>query len=64
MEITPEELQRLQVTIDYMENAISDVVGWANDPQTKLRWMYECRRIHELATKEIEKIRERGKDEQ
>jgi hypothetical protein len=60
MQITPEELDRIQIALDYMENAITDVVGWANDPHTKLRWMHECKRIHELATKEIEKIRKRN----
>jgi len=59
MEITLEELNHLQISLDYMENAITDVVGWANDPNTKLRYMHECKRIHTLATREIEKIRTR-----
>jgi hypothetical protein len=56
MEITPHELKLLKASLDYMENAITDVVGWANDPNTKLKYMHECKRVHELATKEIEKI--------
>jgi hypothetical protein len=56
MEITPDELKRLKASLDYMENAITDVVGWANDPNTKLRYMHECKRVHELAIIEIEKI--------
>lgn len=59
MKVTPEELDRIQIALDYMENAITDVVAWANDPNTKLRWMHECKRIHKLATEEIEKIRNR-----
>ena len=56
MEIRAEELQRLKTTIDYLQNAMLDVVGFANDANTKIKYMHECKRIHELATKDIKKI--------
>ena len=56
MEIKPEELKLLKAALDYMENAMTDVVGWANDPNTKLKFMHECKRVHAIATQEIEKI--------
>ena len=61
MEIKPEELKRLQVALDYMENAMTDVVGWANDPNTKLKFMHEVKRVHAIATNEIEKVWERDR---
>lgn len=59
-EITDEELARLQATIDYMEDAITDVVGWANDPNTKIRYMHECKRIHQLASDLISEVTKRN----
>ncbi len=59
MEITPEELRIIKVALDYLENAMADVVGWANDPNTKLKYMHECKRVHAIATQEIKKVWER-----
>ena len=59
MRIEPEELRIISVALDYLENAMTDVVGWANDPNTKLRFMHECKRVHAIAKKEIEKVWER-----
>ena len=59
VEISSEELKQLQVTIDFMQNAMQDVVGWANDANTKIRYMHECNRIHELATALINEVRGR-----
>ena len=56
MEITADELKLLKAALDYMENAITDVVGWANDPNTKLKYMHECKRVHAIAIENIEKI--------
>jgi len=56
MEITPKEVRQLQATIDFMEDAITDIVGWANDPSAKLRSMHEVKRIHELASNLLEDI--------
>jgi len=56
MEIKSDELKLLKASLDYMENAITDIVGWANDPHTKLRLMHECKRVHELSMREIEKV--------
>ena len=61
MEIEPEELRILKVSLDYMENAMTDVVGWANDPNTKLKFMHECKRIHAIAMGEIDKVYERDR---
>jgi len=61
MEITPEELKILQTALDYMENAMTDVVGWANDPNTKLKYMHEVKRIHAIATEKINGVWERNK---
>jgi len=61
MQIKPEELRILKTSLDYMENAMTDVVGWANDPNTKLRFMHECKRVHAIAMNEIEKILERDR---
>jgi len=60
VEITAEELTRLKNALDYMENAITDVVGWANDPNTKLQYMHQCKRIHQLATEKINEIIKRS----
>ncbi len=56
MEITADELKLLKAALDYMENAITDVVGWANDPNTKLKYMHECKRVHAIAIENIEKV--------
>lgn len=56
MEITPEELKLIKASLDYMEDAITDVVGWANDPAAKLRYMHECKRVHSIAVETIEKV--------
>jgi len=56
MEITRDELQQLKNALDYMEDAITDVVGWANKPSDKIAAMNECKRIHELATNLIMEI--------
>lgn len=61
MNINAEELQRLQNSLDYMQNAMQDVVGWANDANTKIKYMHECKRIHELASGLIAEIRVRDK---
>ncbi len=61
MEIEPEELKILQASLDYMENAMTDVVGWANDPNTKLKYMHECKRVHAIATEKINGVWERNK---
>ena len=61
MEIKPEELRILKTSLDYMENAMTDVVGWANDPNTKLRFMHEVKRVHAIAMGEINKVYERNK---
>ena len=61
MEIKPDELKLLQASLDYMENAMTDVVGWANDPNTKLKFMHECKRVHAIATNEIDKVWERDR---
>ena len=59
MKITTQELLVLETALNYMENAITDVVGWANDPNTKLKYMHECKRIHAIAISKIENIKER-----
>jgi len=56
MEISAEELTRLKNTIDYLQNAMLDVVGFANDANTKIKYMHECKRIHELASELIQEI--------
>ena len=56
MNITAKELAQLQYSLDFMENAITDVVGWANDPGSKLRYMHECKRIHQLASELITEV--------
>jgi hypothetical protein len=61
MEITHDELARLKNAIDYMQNAMLDVVGFANDANTKVKFMHECKRVHELAANEIEEIQKRGR---
>jgi len=59
MNITSNELAQIQFSLDYMENAITDVVGWANDPNTKLEYMHQCKRIHQLASDLITEVLER-----
>ena len=56
MEISGPELLRLKNTIDYLENAVLDIVGFANDANTKIKYMHECKRIRELAVGLIEEI--------
>ena len=63
MEIKAEELRILKVSLDYMENAMTDVVGWANDPNTKLKFMHECKRVHAIAMGEIDKVYERDRND-
>lgn len=58
-EITKNELKQLKATIDFMEDAMTDVVGWANKPNDKLKAMHEVKRIHELASNLIREIWER-----
>lgn len=64
MEIKPDELKRLQNAVDYMEDAITDlVINYQQDANAKIRWMYEVKRVHQLATELINEIRERNKSE-
>ena len=53
MDITRDELQQLKNALDYMEDAITDVVGWANDPNTKIQYMHECKNMHKMAVELI-----------
>ena len=57
--ITTEELQKLQNTIDYLREAVHDVVGGACGLNAKLKYMHECKRIHQLASELIAEIRVR-----
>lgn len=63
MHITQDELDKLKRTIDFMEDAITDIVGWANDPGNKIRTMHEVKRIHGIASELIEEVslRDRSK---
>jgi len=53
VDITKDELQQLKNALDFMEDAITDVVGWANKPNDKIMAMHECKKIHELAVELI-----------
>ena len=59
MEVSAEELTRLKNTIDYLQNAVLDIVGFANDANTKIKYMHECKRIHELASELIQELYKR-----
>ena len=63
MEIKEEELKLLQAALDYMENAMTDVVGWANDPNTKLKFMHECKRVHAIASEKIQEVWDRDRED-
>ena len=54
--ITKEELLQIQAALDFMENAITDVVGWANTQNDKLKFMHESKRIHQLAKELLKEI--------
>jgi metal-dependent hydrolase (beta-lactamase superfamily II) len=57
--ITAEELQKLQNTINYLREAVQDVVGGACGLNAKLKYMHECKRIHQLASGLIAELRVR-----
>ncbi len=61
VDISAEELQKLQNTIDYMKSAISDAVIHSISANVKLKYIHECNRIHELASELIAEIRVRDK---
>jgi len=49
-------LQKLKNALDFMEDAITDVVGWANKPNDKIKTMHECKNIHQLSVDLIMEI--------
>ena len=59
VDISANELQKLQNTIDYMKSAISDAVVHSISANVKLKYIHECNRIHELASGLMAEIRER-----
>ena len=59
VDISANELQKLQNTIDYMKSAISDAVVHSISANVKLKYIHECNRIHELASELIAEIRVR-----
>lgn len=60
IEITRDELKRLNNALDYLVEVVRDVTVQANDSNTRIKYLLECNRIHELASEEIEKIRARN----
>ena len=60
MEISANELQKLQNTIDYMISAVYDVVGSACSLGAKMKYKHECKRIHTLASNLITELREQS----
>ena len=57
VDISSEELQKLQNTINYQQEVVRDVVGGACGLNAKLKYMHECKRIHQLASGLIAEIR-------
>ena len=62
MDITKEELKKLNNALDYLVEIIRDVTVQANDTNTKLRYLHECNRIYQLATDDIKSIFERSSE--
>ena len=60
IEITRDELQKLNNTINYLVEVVRDVTVQANDSNTRLKYLHESNRIHELATEDINKMLERN----
>ena len=59
VDITTEDLQKLQNTIDYMMEAVRDIVGTAASVKVRMKYKHECKRIHQLASELIAEIRVR-----
>ena len=60
IEITRDELTKLNNAINYMIDVIRDVTVRANDANEKVKYLYESNRIYDLATEDINKILERN----
>lgn len=60
IEITRDELQKLNNALDYLVEVVRDVTVQANDSNTRIKYLHECNRIHELASNDIKAMFERS----
>lgn len=60
IEITRNELKRLNNALDYLVEVVRDVTVQANDSNTRIKYLHECNRIHELAINDIKAMYERN----
>ena len=60
IEITRDELTKLNNTITYLVEVIRDVTVQANDSNTRIQYLIESNRIYELASEDIARILERN----
>ena len=61
IEITRDELKKLNNALDYLIDVIRDVTARANDVNTRIQYLHESNRIYELATNDIKRFFERSK---
>lgn len=60
IEITRNELTKLNNALNYLIDVVRDVTVRSNDANSKVKYLYESNRIYDLATEDIEKILERN----
>lgn len=60
IEITRDELTKLNNAITYLVEVIRDVTVQGNDANSLIKYLHESNRIYDLASEDIEKILERN----